>query len=531
MYKKFIITSLLVFTFYNVNSQQWDKVTGFIPDNYGISSLKALDTSIILSGSFSQISGFQNSQICSFNANGFRPMGLGIISQADNYCIYDNTIFIGGNYISAGGNPNFDKLATWDGSSWNGFGSEVTGTVRDLEVYQNKLFGIGNFEDLFNVTGLNDVFQFDGTTFTDVDGGISGAVAVGNDLEVYDDLLIAAGRIQFAGGIPVSHLAAWDGNIWSAYAGGTNAVIQTLFVDTINEYLYLSGDFSFVGGTLPVSYFARWDGENWFDLYGGVNCNALAMELYQNQLYIGGCFDEAGGKPIKYLARYNGTVWDSVGTSQNNELGVATLAVFQDELYVGGNFTQIGDTVVPGLAKWNYPLSLACQDMYAGIGVHPDTIYTGQLPYTFRSGSYGNGSLQWEFSDGFISNEGHTDYNFNNTPGVYDIMLAAQCGTEADTAYSQITVLSNVGIEPEELNDVKIYPNPSDGKVSIYSENLKGKNVEIVIYNLQGKQVYQSTTLFTSTTTSLDLKLPSGNYQMSLATGGQKYSSPSLIIE
>jgi hypothetical protein len=52
-----------------------------------------------------------------------------------------------------------------------------------------------------------------------------------------------------------------------------------------------------------------------------------------------------------------------------------------------------------------------------------------------------------------------------------------------------------------------------------------------VIYDLQGKQVYQSTTLFTSSTTSLNLKLPKGNYQLALVWGGKTSTGHSLIIE
>ena len=212
-------------------------------------------------------------------------------------------------------------------------------------------------------------------------------------------------------------------------------------------------------------------------------------------------------------------------------MGVATLAVFQDELYVGGNFTQIGDTVVPGLAKWHYPLSLACQDMYAGIGVHPDTIYTGQLPYTFRSGAYGNGSLQWEFSDGFTSNEGHTDHNFNNTPGVYDIMLTAQCGTEADTVYSQITVLSNVGIEPKDPEEFTIYPNPANDVIHISGKFEGSDEIIFELYDISGRKLVNQNSSGNAGLLTIPLDhLSTGSYTYRLVNNGTEVKSDKLII-
>ena len=527
---KFIIFNIFNFYIILCQSQEWNKVPDFIPDNYGITSLYSLDSSLLLSGSFNEISGQQMNFITSMNSAGFSPLGSGMIGQSNTYVKYNNLIFFGGGFMNVDGNNFIDALAVWDGNNWEGFGNQVNRQIRDLEVYNGNLYGIGNFSDLFGISGLNDVFRFDGVAFTDLNGGLLGAPASCTQLEVYDELLIAGGYFLDAGGVPVNNLAAWDGNQWSAYAGGANTIITTMFTDTINEYLYFSGDFTSVGNNIPVNYFAKWDGENWFEVGGGIQCQTGDMELYQNQLYIGGCMEQVGGKPIKYIARYNGTEWDSLGTCYNNVLGVQTLAVFQDELYAGGNFTRIGDTVVPGLAKWSFPLDSACKEMYAGIGTHPDTIYTGQLPYTFRSGCYGNGSLQWEFSDGYTSPKGHISYGFNNTPGTYDIMLTAQCGTYADTVYSQVVIVSNVGIEQEDQIEMKIYPNPSDGKISIYAEELIGKDVSISIFDIQGKEVFHKEVRFNSSTVQLDLQLAKGSYEMLVMVGGEKMTQ-TMVIE
>jgi hypothetical protein len=512
------------------NSQSWNKVYNASLDVGLVSSFFVNDSAIFISGAFDSVNGQLVNHIAYFDGLNWGEMNDGISSKASRIFAFEGNIYAGGVITSAGGNSSIRTLVYFNGINWEGFGTSVTESVNDIEIYEDKLYGIGNFTNLFGVTGLNDVFQYDGTAFTDLNGGLLGGPASCRELEVLDGLLVAGGLFQSAGGVNVSNLAAWDGDTWTSFAGGTNAIIYAMTTDTINEYLYISGDFTVVGGTLPVSYFARWDGYEWINYDGGLSCGAFDMCLYQNQLYVGGCFNQAGGKPIGYIARYNGTVWDSLGTSINNEWGVQALATFQDELYVGGDFTQIGDTVVPGLAKWSFPLDSACKEMYAGIGAYPDTIYTGQLPYTFRSDCYGNGSLQWEFSDGYTSPKGHTTYDFNNIPDTYDIMLTAQCGTYADTVYSQVVIVSNVGIETENQIEMKIYPNPSDGKISIYAEELIGKDVSISIFDIQGKNVLQKEIRFNSSTVELDLDLEKGSYQIAVVIDG-KMNSQTLIVE
>lgn len=389
-------------------------------------------------------------------------------------------------------------------------------------MYKGSLYAIGTFDDAFGLQNLNGIFRHDGTDFYRLSNGLGlrAAPLTVKALSVYDSLLLIGGRIIAADGISVYNLSAWDGAAYSAYAGGTTDYIHVMFTDTINEYLYISGSFTAVGGILPVNYFAKWDGQNWFDIVGTADCNVNDFELYQNQLYAAGCFYKIGGDSITGIARFNGVSWDSLAFKDIP--GPQVMEVFQDELYVGGGFTQIGDSLFPGLAKWSYPLDSACKDMYAGIAVHPDTIYTGELPYTFRRGCYGNSSLLWEFSDGHTGNKGHYAYDFNNTPGTFDIMLTAQCGVEADTVYSQVVIVSNASVTENKPFDLKVYPNPSDGQISIVSEQLIGKEVEISLYDIQGKQVHNEVFVFSTDTISLRLNLPKGTYQLMLTVEEKK---------
>lgn len=525
---KFIL-GIFIFVTIIINGQEWNRVYSYLPNNNGVSSLYSTDTSLLISGGFTQINTTPINYITSFNGNTCNPIGDGIIGQSYSYAIYQDKLYLGGDFNSAGGNSNFDKLAKWDGSSWLGFGNEVNRTIEALAQYKGDLYGVGTIPDIFGVQNLNGIFRHDGTNFYSVNGGLNGGPLSVTSCVVYDSLLLVGGYIYSADNIVVNNLPAWDGTQWGAYAGGTNDYIQYMFVDSINGYLYISGNFTVVGGGGPVSYFARWDGQTWTSVDNGVDCNVLDMALYQNQLYIAGCFQQAGNKPIKAIARYNGVEWDSLGTCYSNN-GAEAIEVFQGDLYVGGTFSSIGDTITHGLAKWTYPLDSACKEMYAGIGVHPDTLYTSELPYTFRSGCYGNGSLQWEFSDGYIANKGHTAYDFNSTPGIYNIMLTAQCGLNADTVYSQVVIVSDVGIKENELANVLIYPNPSDGKFSINSKEFVGKMVRVKVYDLQGKLVLSKQIYFSTETVNLDLNLSKGNYQLEFTTG-QKKGVRQLVVE
>ncbi|HAX50165.1 MAG TPA: hypothetical protein DCX92_14365, partial [Bacteroidetes bacterium] len=93
-------------------------------------------------------------------------------------------------------------------------------------------------------------------------------------------------------------------------------------------------------------------GNGWLDVSGGTNSSVKTLCEFQNVLYAGGSFMNAGNNLSEKIARWDGAVWSSVGGGLNGD--VNTLAVFNNELVAAGSFTAAGGTVAAlNIAKWN----------------------------------------------------------------------------------------------------------------------------------------------------------------------------------
>ena len=79
----------------------------------------------------------------------------GLISLAHIVC--SQTWNALGNLNGAGGNPDADYIAHWDGDSWNAMGSPVSGVnlaVREIEIADDgKIYAGGSF---FEIGGTPD---------------------------------------------------------------------------------------------------------------------------------------------------------------------------------------------------------------------------------------------------------------------------------------------------------------------------------------------------------------------------------------
>ena len=128
--------------------------------------------------------------------------------------------------------------------------------------------------------------------------GLNGGV---ESIVVYQDKLIAIGEFTAAGGTGASHVAAWDGSVWSSLGTGINGSFS-LALGVDDNKLYAGGDFTTAGG-ISAAGVACWNGTTWSPLGDGVSGSLIAgfptmvgaFVVYDDKLIVGGNFKVAGG--------------------------------------------------------------------------------------------------------------------------------------------------------------------------------------------------------------------------------------------
>ncbi len=109
----------------------------------------------------------------------------------------------------------------------------------------------------------------------------------------------------------------YNGTSWSVAGGGgdfgtisfggegTNNLVNALVADSSGN-LYVGGNFTLAGG-LAVNRIAKWNGSVWSSLGAGMDNNVQALALDSNgHLYAGGAFTAAGGVTVNRIAKWNG---------------------------------------------------------------------------------------------------------------------------------------------------------------------------------------------------------------------------------
>ncbi len=259
----------------------------------------------------------------------------------------------------------------------------VTGEVRAMAVFDDgsgeALYIGGRFEQAGGQEAPY-LARWDGVSLEPVPGAdLDGAVRA---LYTWDDgtgeALYVGGDFTTAGGVAVDRVAKWDGTTWSALRGptgmGANIGVRVFHAhaDDAGEALFVGGYFTEIGG-LPASRIARWDGAEWSVLAGpegvGVDENVHTLATHDDgsgpALYVGGRFENAGGRPATYVARWDGSAWSPVATAGARRISPMTFlhGVFdlrsigvagRSALLAGGVFEleDAGDVGTGNFAAW-----------------------------------------------------------------------------------------------------------------------------------------------------------------------------------
>jgi hypothetical protein len=131
---------------------------------------------------------------------------------------------------------------------------------------------------------------------------------------------------------------------------------------------------------------------------------------------------------------------------------------------------------------------------------------------TFEVGNLTNG-VTYSFRVKAINNATGIESNFSNTVSAKPSIV--------------------LGVEEETSNNAfQVYPNPNNGSFSLKMTNLKGKNAQISIVDLNGRLLYQQNVLLNNTSLEsvIEINLANGMYLLLLQTEENSYQRK-LVIE
>lgn len=190
----------------------------------------------------------------------------GLMPQVFAMVEYNGDLIVGGEFLSAGGNPAFN-VARWDGTQWHAMGAGV-GCVSSMAVFEGEVY--------VSVTcGLQGMQRWDGTQWHAVPGGYNNF-----SMTVFDGKLIS--------GFSAPH--AYDGNTWTPLPGYTPPPVNQA---PIYAYEVFNGDLILGGGSFETAVgipgangLVRFDGTSWHALAGanGAPTFVSGMAVHNGEL-------------------------------------------------------------------------------------------------------------------------------------------------------------------------------------------------------------------------------------------------------
>jgi trimeric autotransporter adhesin len=349
------------------NGQAWAALGSGV--NSQVNVLLVYQDLLYAGGSFTTAGGMTVNKLAAWNGQTWSALGAGfstgILDSVNALVFFDGQLHAGGHFTDADGEPA-NALARWDGNRWeaveegviNSIGGILVtrGTVSALAATAGRLHVGGSF----NKTGSREVSNF---ATLETDGwrslglGLSGGGFV---VHATGDDVLVGGLFASAGGKTVNGVARWTGTDWLPLGTGVHQGAfhgQVHALATRGSDVFAAGVFDRAGEVSALNI-ARWDGNQWFPLGAGLGGNAAVVRALavgaDDTLYAGGFFNAGGG--ISTIAKWDGSTWSALGNGLSASHGFAevrALAAWKDGIYAGGAFNNAGGVSTIGIARWD----------------------------------------------------------------------------------------------------------------------------------------------------------------------------------
>lgn len=282
------------------------------------------------------------------------PMGSGITAPAyklpRHSIIYNGSMYMGGAFIEVDGLSNTTGLANWVTDQWEPLASISSGQVLKMEVIENELHVLGNFDSIAGLpmhnwgiwdgnswrsgdtvpdaiapyanaiakfqgkiyvggnfhpdNGPHDIAKLGPNGWEAVGGGIFGDPWV-NDMLVYNDLLFVAGNFFNWSGNAATGVMAWNGSQWLDPFPPIEFLTQVDELEVIGGRLVMNGKVRLSGSTQEYGM-AWYDGEQ-ICIFGGENIKVWAHGGVADTVYASFCQTldcEPNGPPVNRVAKW-----------------------------------------------------------------------------------------------------------------------------------------------------------------------------------------------------------------------------------
>ena len=153
--------------------------------------------------------------------------------------------------------------------------------------------------------------------------------------------LVASALTTLQDGIGLTN--TWD-SVAGGLTGGNNPFGYSL--EVYNDELYVGGQFEQAGAVKSLNI-AKWNGTEWSAVGNMEGGSVRELVVFNQKLYAGGFFDAVNGINTGHIASYDGNSWTTLGSVNGLELKatgvVRNMAVLKNVLYISGGF--------PGMVK------------------------------------------------------------------------------------------------------------------------------------------------------------------------------------
>jgi hypothetical protein len=277
-------------------------------------------------------------------------------------------LLVGGDFTGAAGNPAANKIASWNGSTWNPVGSAseqiANGGVYAITYANGKVYAGGTFTNAGGDADADFLAVWDGQAWAPFCDAPAGQPAFGGNvkaLQVVGQTLYVGGEFQDGAGIVAAdYLLACDlasGASRSTLADSTGfGPIEALAADSDGR-LYAGGRFKIAGipGAENVAYLDA--GGAWHAMGSGPAGCQCAIDGFVRSLtaigtdvYVGtDSKNVAGIAQADNVARWTGSEWRAVGANAAGADGwfpastfIYALTSFDSKVFAAGSFQDAG---------------------------------------------------------------------------------------------------------------------------------------------------------------------------------------------